>query len=111
MEKRREIKIIISMIGLDEHRVGGEVVASILRNAGMEVVYLGTYQTPEMIVQAAIEEDVDAIGISLHASNYGQVAEMMDLLRKKEIGNLLVVCGGTIPRQQIPISSVRLTIE
>ena len=103
MDKRREIKIIISMIGLDEHRVGGEVVASILRDAGMEVVYLGTYQTPEMIVQAAIEEDVDAIGISLHASNYSQVAEMMDLLKEKEINNLLVVCGGTIPRQQIPI--------
>ena len=103
MDKKREIKIIVSMIGLDEHRVGGEVVASILRNAGMEVVYLGTYQTPEMIVQAAIEEDVDAIGLSLHASNYSQVAEMMDLLRKKEISNIIVVCGGTIPRQQIPI--------
>ena len=102
MDKRREIKIIVSMIGLDEHRVGGEVVAGILRNAGMEVVYLGTYQTPEMIVQAAIEEDVDAIGISLHASNYSQVAEMMDLLRKKDMSNILVVCGGTIPRQQVP---------
>ena len=102
MDKKREIKIIVSMIGLDEHRVGGEVVANILRNAGMEVVYLGTYQTPEMIVQAAIEEDVDAIGLSLHASNYSQVAEMMDLLKNKDIRDILVVCGGTIPKQQIP---------
>lgn len=101
MEKKRNIKAIISMIGLDDHSVGGVVVSSILRNAGIEVVYLGTYQTPEMIVQAAIQEDVDAIGISSHGSNYSQIEEMIDLLRKKEMDDILVICGGTIPKRQI----------
>ena len=102
MNKKERIKVVVSMIGLDDHTVGGVVVSSILRNAGIEVVYLGTYQTPEMIVQAAIEEDVDAIGISSHASNYSQIEEMMDLLRKKKMDDILVICGGTIPKQQIP---------
>jgi len=102
MNKRKRIKIVISMIGLDDHTVGGVVVSSILRDAGMEVVYLGTYQTPEMIVQAAIQENVDAIGISSHGSNYSQIVELIDLLRKKEMKDILVICGGTIPKQQIP---------
>jgi len=102
MNKKERIKVVVSMIGLDDHRVGGVVVSSILRNAGIEVVYLGTYQTPEMIVQAAIEEDVDAIGISSHGSNYGQIEEMMDLLKEKGMDDILVICGGTIPKQQIP---------
>lgn len=102
MDKRKRIKVIISMIGLDDHTVGGVVVSSILRDAGMEVVYLGTYQTPEMIAQAAIQENVDAIGISSHGSNYSQIVELMDLLRKKDMKDILVICGGTIPKQQIP---------
>lgn len=102
MDKEKRIKVVVSMIGLDDHSVGGVVVSSILRNAGIEVVYLGTYQTPEMIVQAAIEEDVDAIGISSHASNYSQIDELMDLLREKNMGDVLVICGGTIPKKQIP---------
>jgi methylmalonyl-CoA mutase C-terminal domain/subunit len=101
MEKRKPIKVIVSMIGLDDHSVGGVVVSSILRNAGIEVVFLGTYQTPAMIVQAAIQEDVDAIGISSHASNYSQIEEMIDLLRKNEMNDVLVICGGTIPKKQI----------
>lgn len=101
MGKRKQIKVIISMIGLDDHSVGGVVVSSILRNAGIEVIYLGTYQTPEMIVQAAIQEDVDAIGISSHGSNYSQIDEMIDLLRKKKMTDVLVICGGTIPKKQI----------
>ena len=101
MDKRKKIKVIITMIGLDDHSVGGVVVSSILKNAGIEVVYLGTYQTPEMIVQAAIQEDVDVIGISSHASNYSQIEEMIDLLRKKKMNDVLVICGGTIPKKQI----------
>lgn len=101
IEKKEKIKIIVSMIGLDEHIVGGIVVSSILRSAGLEVVYLGTYQTPEMIVKAAIQESVDAIGISSHASNYSQIEELMDLLRKENMSNILVVCGGNIPKNQI----------
>ena len=101
MNERNKIKVIISMIGLDDHSVGGVVISSILRNAGIEVVYLGTYQTPEMIVQAAIQEDVDAIGISSHASNYRQIEELIDLLREKQMNDVLVICGGTIPKSQI----------
>jgi methylmalonyl-CoA mutase, C-terminal domain len=95
------IKVIVSMIGLDGHTTGGEVVSMILRDAGFDVVYLGVNQTPEMIVEAAIQEDVDAIGISSHASNYSQIEELMDLVRKKDLEDVLVVCGGNIPKRQI----------
>ena len=101
MVRRKKIKVIVSMIGLDDHTVGGVVVSHILRNAGIEVVYLGTYQTPEMIVEATIQEAADVIGISSHASNYNEIEEVMDLLRKKEMNDVLVVCGGTIPEKQI----------
>jgi methylmalonyl-CoA mutase C-terminal domain/subunit len=101
MDTGRTIKVVVSMIGLDGHSIGAEVVASILRDAGMEVVYLGTNRTPDMIAEAAIQEDVDVIGISSHASNYSQIEELMDLLRRKDLNDILVVCGGTIPKQQI----------
>jgi methylmalonyl-CoA mutase C-terminal domain/subunit len=102
MDAKRKIKVIVSMIGLDEHTVGGVVVSSFLRDAGMEVIYLGNYKTPEMIVQAAVQEDVDAIGISSHGSNYSQIGEVIELLRKKNMNDVLVIIGGTIPKQQIP---------
>jgi len=89
------------MIGLDGHTTGGEVVSSILRDAGIEVVYLGTYKTPEMIVEAAIKEDVDAIGISSHASNYGQIVHVTELLKARNADHIMVFCGGNIPRHQV----------
>ena len=101
MNERKKIKVIVTMIGLDDHTVGGEVVSYILRNAGIEVVYLGTYQTPEMIVEAAIQEAADVIGISSHASNYTEIEEVIDLLKNREMTDILVVCGGTIPEKQI----------
>jgi len=101
MGKGNGIKVIVSMIGLDGHTTGGEVVSMILRDAGFDVVYLGVNQTPETIVEAAIQEDVDAIGISSHGSNYSQIEELMDLVRKKDLDDVLVVCGGNIPRRQI----------
>lgn len=101
MGKGKGIKVIVSMIGLDGHTTGGEVVSMILRDAGFEVVYLGVNQTPQMIVDAAIQEDVDAIGISSHASNYSQIEELADLVRKKGLSDVLVVCGGNIPKRQI----------
>jgi methylmalonyl-CoA mutase, C-terminal domain len=101
MEKRRKIKVLISVIGLDGHSTGAEVVSRILMDAGMEVVYLGIYQTPEMILQAAIQEDVDVIGISSHASNYDQIVHLLDLLKKKHLEHVCVICGGTIPKHQI----------
>ena len=95
------IKVIVSMIGLDGHTTGGEVVSMILRDAGFEVIYLGVNQTPQMIVDAAIQEDVDAIGISSHASNYSQIEELMDLVKKNGLDDVLVICGGNIPKRQI----------
>lgn len=101
MHKGNGIKVIVTMIGLDGHTTGGEVVSMLLRDAGFDVVYLGVNQTPEMIIEAAIQEDVDAIGISSHASNYSQIEELMDLVRKNDLNDVLVVCGGNIPRRQI----------
>lgn len=101
MSTGKAIKVIVSMIGLDGHTTGGEVVSMILRDAGIEVVYLGVNQTPEMIVEAAIQEDVDAIGISSHASNYSLIDELIALLRKKGLHDVPVICGGNIPRHHI----------
>ncbi|MCP5265225.1 MAG: cobalamin B12-binding domain-containing protein [Burkholderiaceae bacterium] len=92
------LKVIVSMIGLDGHTTGGEVVSMILRDAGIEVVYLGVNQTPEMIVSAAMQEDVDAIGISSHAANYSQIEELVQLLRTRGMDDVPVICGGNVPR-------------
>ena len=99
MNDRQRIKVLVSVIGLDGHFTGAEIVSRILMDAGMEVVYLGIYQTPEMIVSAAIQESVDVIGISSHASNYEQISLLMDLLKKNNLSHVPVVCGGTIPKQ------------
>ncbi len=101
MHTVKRIKVIISMIGLDGHSKGAEVVAKILMDAGMEVVYLGYYNTVETIVQTAIQEDADVIGISSHASNFGQITEVVDLLRTRNMHHVIVICGGNIPRKQI----------
>jgi methylmalonyl-CoA mutase, C-terminal domain len=101
MGKGKRIKVLISVIGLDGHSTGAEVVCRILMDAGMEVVYLGIYQTPEMILQAAVQEGVDVIGISSHASNYGQIVELLGLLKKNNMDDICVICGGTIPKHQI----------
>lgn len=101
MGKRKRIKVLISVIGLDGHSVGAQVVCRILMDAGMEVVYLGINQRPEMIVRAAIQEDVDVIGISSHASNYGQIVELLRLLKKNNREDICVICGGTIPKHRI----------
>ena len=95
------IKVIVSMIGLDGHTTGAEIVTTILRDAGIEVVYLGVNQTPEMIVQAAVQEDVDAVGISSHASNFDQIVEVVELLRANDLSDVPVVCGGNIPKATI----------
>ncbi len=100
MKGAERIKAIVTMIGLDGHTTGGEVVARILRDAGIEVVYLGVNQTPSMIVNAAIQEDVDIIGISSHASNYALIEELLGLLRSMQADDIPVVCGGNVPRVQ-----------
>jgi len=101
MGERTAIRVLVTVIGLDGHSTGAEVVSRMLMDAGIEVVYLGIYQTPEMIIQAAIQEDVDVIGISSHASNYGQIVDLLELLKKNHLNNIRVICGGTIPNQQV----------
>ena len=101
MGTNHRIKVLISVIGLDGHSTGAEVVSRILMDAGMEVVYLGIYQTPEMIVHAAIQEGVDVIGISSHASNYDQILELLRLLKKNNLDDTCVICGGTIPKHRM----------
>ncbi len=98
MSGKKSVKMIVTMIGLDGHTTGGLVIASLLRDAGVEVVYLGCNQTPEMIAHAALQEAVDAVGISSHASNYGQIEELIELLRKRGMDDVPVVCGGNIPK-------------
>lgn len=98
MTSHKAIKVIITMIGLDGHTTGAEVISRILRDAGVEVVYLGVNQTPEMIASAAIQEDVDLIGISAHASNYSLMEELVQLLQAKGIHDVPVIIGGNVPR-------------
>lgn len=95
----RRIKVLISVIGLDGHFTGAEIVSRFLMDAGMEVVYLGIYQTPEMIVRAAVDESVDVIGISSHASNYEQIGLLIDLMKKNDLADVPLICGGTIPKR------------
>lgn len=93
-----KIKVILTKIGLDGHDRGIKVVASALRDAGMEVVYLGKFQTPESIVQAAIQEDVDVVGISCLSPNHILLMpEVIRLLGEKNANDILVIAGGIIP--------------
>jgi len=101
MGSKDKLKVIISKIGLDTHTTGARLISRILRDAGMEVVYLGKYQTPEMIVKSAIQEDADVIGVSCLASSYGLIIDLMNLVKEKKLKNLLVVVGGTIPNEHV----------
>jgi methylmalonyl-CoA mutase C-terminal domain/subunit len=95
---KRPIKVLIAKAGLDGHERGALVVAMGLRDAGMEVVYTGIRNTPEQIVQAAIQEDVNAIGLSsLSGGHMIQFARVMELLKKEKVKGVLVFAGGIIP--------------
>ena len=95
---KRPIKVLIAKAGLDGHERGALVVAMGLRDAGMEVVYTGIRNTPEQIVQAAIQEDVDAIGLSsLSGGHMAQFKRVLDLLKKERVKGVLVFAGGIIP--------------
>jgi methylmalonyl-CoA mutase C-terminal domain/subunit len=97
-EMRRRYKVIVAKLGLDGHDRGAKVVARALRDAGFEVVYTGIRQTPEMVVNTAIQEDADVIGISLlSGAHMALVPMVLKLLREKGAGDIKVVVGGTIP--------------
>lgn len=94
----RPIRILIAKVGLDGHDRGAKVIAAFLRDAGMEVIYTGLRQTPEMVVNAAIQEDVDAIGVSILSGAHMTVfPKIMKLMKEKEIENVLLTGGGIIP--------------
>ena len=94
----RKIRVLLAKLGLDSHTVGVTVIAQSLRDAGMEVIYTGLRQTPEMVVQAAIQEDVDVVGISsLSGAQMQHIPKVLDRLRDEEIDDKLVVVGGVIP--------------
>src|SRR5579872_2251478 len=96
------IRVVIAKVGLDGHDRGAKVIARALRDAGMEVIYTGLHQLPEQIVETAIQEDADAIGISiLSGAHMTLVPRVVSLLRERGAGEVLVVVGGTIPADDI----------
>jgi methylmalonyl-CoA mutase C-terminal domain/subunit len=100
---RKKIKVLVAKPGLDGHDRGAKVVARALRDAGMEVVYTGIRQTPEMIVNAALQEDVDVIGLScLSGAHLELFADVMKGLGEKGLNDISVVAGGIIPEDDIP---------
>jgi len=98
-----KIRVLIAKPGLDGHDRGAKIVARALRDAGMEVIYTGLHQTANMIVEAAIQEDVDVIGLSLLSGAHMTLfIDVSDLLKKKEIDDILIVGGGIIPEEDVP---------
>ncbi len=99
----RKLRILIAKPGLDGHDRGAKIIARALRDAGMEVIYTGLHQTPEMIVSAAVQEDVDAIGMSIMSGAHMTLfPAVIDLLRKQGAADIKVVGGGIIPDDDIP---------
>ena len=99
----RPIRVLVAKPGLDGHDRGALVVARALRDAGMEAIYTGLRRTPEQIVEAALQEDVDAIGVSiLSGAHHHLVARIVELLRERGMDDVTVFVGGIIPDQDIP---------
>ena len=94
--------MLVAKVGLDGHDRGAKVIATALRDAGMEVIYTGLRQTPEMVVSAALQEDVDAIGISILSGAHMTVfPRVMSLMKEKGIGDVLLTGGGIIPEEDM----------
>ena len=99
----RKVRVVIAKPGLDGHDRGAKVIARALRDAGMEVIYTGLRQTPEMIAAAALQEDADVIGLSILSGAHNHIApRLMELLKQKGLDDVLVVIGGIIPDVDIP---------
>lgn len=98
----RPIRVLVAKVGLDGHDRGAKVIATALRDAGMEVIYTGLRQTPEMVVNAALQEDVDAIGISILSGAHMTVfPKVMTLMKEKGMNDVLVTGGGIIPEEDM----------
>ena len=100
----KKIRVLIAKPGLDGHDRGAKVVARALRDAGMEVIYTGLRQTPEQIVETAIQEDVDVIGLSILSGAHTHLfPKVMELLKENDIKDIIVMGGGVIPEEDIPV--------
>lgn len=101
---REKHRILIAKPGLDGHDRGAKVVARSLRDAGYEVIYTGLHQTPEQVAEAAIQEDVDAVGLSIHSGAHMTLfPRVVELLRERGAGDVVVFGGGIIPKEDIPV--------
>jgi methylmalonyl-CoA mutase C-terminal domain/subunit len=99
----RKIRVVVAKPGLDGHDRGAKIIARALRDAGMEVIYTGLHQTPEQIVETVLQEDADAVGLSiLSGAHMTLVPRVVALLREQDAGDVIVTVGGTIPAQDIP---------
>jgi methylmalonyl-CoA mutase C-terminal domain/subunit len=102
-ESRRKIRVVVAKPGLDGHDRGAKIIARALRDAGMEVIYTGLHQTPEQIAETVIQEDADAVGLSiLSGAHMTLVPRVVKLLEEKQAGDVIVIVGGTIPGDDIP---------
>jgi methylmalonyl-CoA mutase cobalamin-binding domain/chain len=100
---KKKIRVVVAKPGLDGHDRGAKIIARALRDAGMEVIYTGLHQTPEQIVETVIQEDADAVGLSiLSGAHMTLVPRIVELLREQEADDVLVTVGGTIPADDIP---------
>ena len=98
----RPIRVLIAKVGLDGHDRGAKVIATSLRDAGMEVIYTGLRQTPEMVVNAALQEDVDAIGISILTGAHNTIfPKVLTLMKEKKMDDVLLTGGGILPEEDI----------
>ncbi|MDF2381431.1 cobalamin B12-binding domain-containing protein [Nostoc ellipsosporum NOK] len=98
----RPVRVLVAKVGLDGHDRGAKVIATALRDAGMEVIYTGLRQTPEMVVNAALQEDVDAIGISILSGAHMTVfPKIMALMKEKQLNDVLLTGGGIIPEDDM----------
>jgi methylmalonyl-CoA mutase C-terminal domain/subunit len=101
-QKTKPIRVLVAKVGLDGHDRGAKVIAAALRDAGMEVIYTGLRQTPEMVVAAALQEDVDAIGISILSGAHMTVfPKIIRLMQEKEMNDVLLTGGGIIPDEDL----------
>jgi methylmalonyl-CoA mutase C-terminal domain/subunit len=99
---KRPVRVLVAKVGLDGHDRGAKVIATALRDAGMEVIYTGLRQTPEMVVNAALQEDVDAIGVSILSGAHNTVfPKILDLMKEKGMNDVLLTGGGIIPEEDM----------
>ena len=102
MSPERKIRVLVAKPGLDGHDRGAKVIARALRDAGMEVIYTGLRQTPEMVVTASLQEDVDVIGLSILSGAHNVIVpRVMELLKQNQMDDVLVLVGGIIPDQDV----------